>query len=241
MLKNLLPLSVRVTLLALLLCLPAAAEDLTIVSQVTGGKGKPTTSTQYITTDKMRTGDGRNDTIMDLESGRIIQVDHKKKTYHETSLEEIRAHFAELERMLDENPMMAAMIGGATEVTVREGTETREVAGYTCNQYFLTIGKLEFEVFAAGDLKVPIEYYDAQKMVYAAMGPMASRFDKMYDELKEIGGVTLYTKIDSRFIGMKIKNVSEATEVRKGPIPADTFEPPAGYKKKKSPYEEKKK
>ena len=234
MLKNRLYLS---ALLALLLCLSAVAEDLTVVSQVTSNRGKPVTTTQYVATDKMRTSDGRNDTIMDVASGRIIQIDHKKKIYHETSLEEIRAHFAELERMLNDNPMMAAMIGGATQVDVREGTETREVAGYSCKQYFLTIGKLEFEVFAAGDLKVPLEYYDAQKMVYAAMGPMASRFDKMYDELKEIEGFALYTRIDSRFIGMKIQSVSEATEVRKGPIPADVWEPPAGYKKKKSPYQ----
>jgi hypothetical protein len=35
---------------------------------------------------------------------------------------------------------------------------------------------------------------------------------------------------------MKQHTLSEATEVKKGPIPASTFEIPAGYKKKPSPF-----
>ncbi len=233
------------SILALLACLavlPAAAQDLTIVSSVTTGKGAPITATQYISSDKMRTSDGRMDTIMDVGSGRMIHVDHKKKTYWETSLEEMRQQFAEVEKMLDENPMMAKMLGTATEVDVQKGSGSREVAGYTCEQYLMSIGQnFQFEIWATRDLKAPAQYYDAKKMVYAAVGPMASRFDKLYEEMKKIDGVALYTKIDTGVMGMKIKSVSEATEVRKGPIPAGTFEPPAGYKKKKSPYEKKKK
>jgi hypothetical protein len=35
---------------------------------------------------------------------------------------------------------------------------------------------------------------------------------------------------------MKMRTDSEATEVRKGAIPASTFDVPAGYKKKSSPF-----
>ncbi len=219
----------------------AVAEDLTIVSEITGGKGGPVTATQYISAEKIRTSDGRFDTIMDMSSGRLINIDNKKKTYEETTLEELHEHFAELERMLDENPMMASMLGGATTVDVEKGSGSKEVAGYDCDQYFLSIGqKFKFEMWAARDLKAPTNYYDAKKMVYAAMGPMADRFNKLYDEMKEIDGVPLLTKMDTRVIGMKINSVSTATEVRKGPISADVFEPPAGYKKKKSPIGKKK-
>ena len=41
-----------------LLALPALAEDLTIVSSVQPPKGKPTTSTQYISATKVRVSDG---------------------------------------------------------------------------------------------------------------------------------------------------------------------------------------
>ncbi len=229
--------SSSLVLLAALAALPAAAEDLTIVSTVTGGKGGPMTATQYLSKDKLRTSDGRLDTIFDVASGRMIHIDHKKKTYWETSLEEMRAQFAEIEKMLEENPMMATMLGGATNVEVEKGTGSREVAGYECQQYLMTMGrKFRFEIWAAPGLEAPTQYYDAKKMVYATMGPMASRFDKLYEEMKEIDGFPLYTKADTSLMGLKINSVSEATEVRKGTIPAGTFDPPAGYKKKKSPY-----
>ncbi len=224
----------------LLLALPAAAEDLTVTSTVTPSKGSPTTSTQYISESKIRTSDGRLDTIMDITSGGMIHIDHKKKKYYETSLEEMRSAFAEVNQMLEDNPMMARMLGQATEVQVEKLTGTREVAGYTCHHYRLTIGQnFEFELWAAPDLELPYQYYDARKFVHAAAGPIASRFDKMYEEMKKLDGFPLMTKMDTRMMGMNLGAVTEATEVRKGPIPASAFEPPAGYKKKKSPYQEK--
>ncbi len=252
--------SLCLILLLSLTTLPATAEDLTVVSSVTTGRGAPMTATQYLANNKMRTSDGRTDTILDVASGRMVQIDHKKKTYWESSLAEMRQHLAGL-------PMMAGMLGGMhslhscgvdhphpggfqqrgvvtspalalATVEVTKDSGSREVAGYTCDQYHLTLGRrFQFELWAARDLKAPTQYYDAKKMIYATMGPMASRFDKMYEEMKKIDGFPLYTKIETRMLGMKTQSVSEATEVRKGPIPADVFEPPAGYKKKKSPYE----
>lgn len=225
--------------LALLLMVPfaAGAEDLTVVSRVVPPKGQPTTSTQYFSASKFRTSDGRVDTIVDLESGRIVSLDHKKKTYYETSFEEIRAFFAQLESMLESNPMLERMFGKATAAQVRDTGEKRTIAGYECHKLVVTMGeKMSFEVWATSQIKVPLEYYDAQKMLYATMGPMASRFEKMYDELKKIGGFTLATTIDSKVMGMQIHSESEAIEVKKGALPPDAFEVPSGYKKKKSPY-----
>lgn len=223
-------------LLALaLLAAPAAAEDLTIISQVTTKKGAPTTSTQYVSSDKIRTSDGRIDTIIDVASGRMIQIDHKKKSYYETSLEDLRAHFAELEKMLEQTPMLANMFGRATEVQVREGSGSRTVAGYACRQYLVSMGdKFKFELWVAPDLEAPIQYHDAKKLTYAAMGPMGARFEKMYDAMKKIQGFPLWSKVETAIMGFDMEVVSEATEVREGPLPAGTFEPPAGYKMQKS-------
>ncbi len=221
---------------------PAMAEDLTVVSRVTPSKGSPVTSTQYITTDKVRTSDGRHDTIFDIQSGRMIHVDHKKKQYYETSMEELGAAMAEVEELLRSTPMLGQMLGQATEVKVRKGSGTGSYAGHSCQQVFMTLGeKMEFELCTAADLEVPMQYYDARKMVYAAMGPIASRFDKMFEEMKQLEGFALMVKIDTRVMGFDAGSVSEATEVRRGPIAPDAFEPPAGYKKKKSPYQQKKK
>jgi hypothetical protein len=228
-------------LLAAALLLPGAAfADLTVVSKITPSKGKPSTSTQHVTATKVHTTDGRIATIMDLESGRIVQIDHKKKKYWESSLQEMQQYFAQLEEMLSSNPMMEQMLGKATEVDVRKGSETRTVAGYSCQQYFLTMGqKIEFEICAAPDLKPPANYHEVQKLLYATMGPMGARFEKMVEEMKEIDGYPVYQKTDSRIMGMDVGSVTEVTEVKEGPVPASVFEVPAGYKKTKSPFEQK--
>ncbi len=215
-----------------------AAADLTIISTVTPAKGSPTTSTQYLTGDKMRFSDGQSDTIVDLSAGRMIQVDHKKKTYFETTFEEMRAYFAQLEEMIASTPMMESMVGKVSEVTVQETSETREIAGYSCRKYVLTMGEKFHEVvWVTSELEIPVEYYDARKMLYAMMGPVATRFERLLDKMRDIGGLTLATDLDAKIMGMDASSASEATEVRVGPIPADAFAPPAGYKKKKSPFE----
>ncbi len=226
------------TLAFLLAAFAAGAEDLTVISKIVPPRGQPTTSTQYFSASKIRTSDGNVDTIVDIASGRMISIEHKKKRYYETSFEEVHEHFAQLEAMLESNPMMEQMFGKATEVQVQKTAEKRTIAGYECRKFLVTMGaKMTFEVWATSQIEVPLEYYDAQKMLYATMGPMASRFEKMYDELKKIGGFTLATTIDSKLMGMQIHSESEAVEVRKGALPADAFEVPKGYKKKKSPYE----
>jgi len=232
-------LAVLAVLVSLVAVAPAAvAEDLTIVSKVTASKGPSGTSTQYISSTKLRTSDGQSDTIVDLESGKLVFVDHKKKRYSETTFEEMRAHFAELEKMLDSNPMLGKMLGEATAVNVQETSESQEIVGYSCKKYVLTMGKnLSFEIWATSDLEPPVEYYEAHKMLYALMGPIATRFEKMFDEMKKVGGVSLKTTIDSKFMGMGFTTTSEVVELRKGDLPADAFAIPAGYKKGKSPFE----
>lgn len=214
----------------------AHAEDLTIVSTVRA-QGKTMTSTQYMSAGKVRTSDGNTDTILDYATGRIVHVDHKKKRYAETSLEELRAQMRELEQMLEGNPIMERMFGAASDVDVEKHEETREIAGYTCHRYTLTMGgKMRFELWAAPDLEVPISYHDARKMAYAAMGPIGARFDKMFDEMKKIQGLPLATISEISIMGMDLDTEQTATEVKRGPIDASVFEVPAGYKQQKSAY-----
>lgn len=216
----------------------AGADDLTVVSKVTPSKGSPATTTQYITADKIRTSDGQVDTIVDLASGKMVHIDHKKKRYYETTFEEMRAHFVELEEMVQSTPMMETMFGGAKEVEVQKTTESRTIAGYDCQRYLLSLGNnFKFDMWITTEVEFPIEYYDARKMIYATMGPMASRFDKMFEAMKKVGGLALASVVDSSIMGMKLRVETEATEVRKGPIGADVFAPPAKYKKKKSPFQ----
>ncbi|RMH21864.1 MAG: DUF4412 domain-containing protein [Acidobacteria bacterium] len=236
--KNPLRLTLSVALLAFFLGFaPARSADLTIVSTVTAGKYTGT-STQYIGDHKVRVSNGRTETIVDYENGKVVYIDHKKKRYSETSTEEMRRHFVELEKMLDENPILSKMVGKVSEVTVERTGETRTIAGYPCEHYVLTMGKaLTFDVWATRKLEIPVSYYDGRKMLYASMGPMAARFEKMLEAMKDIGGMALAMTVSTKAMGFDAESTSEATEVRIGPLPADAFAIPAGYKKGKSAFE----
>jgi hypothetical protein len=216
----------------------AVADDLTIVSKVTPAKGAPFTSTQYITADKMRMSGDDNDTIVDVSAGKMVQIDHKKKTYYETTFEEMQAYFKQLSEMLAGNPMMGSMMGKVSDVQVDKTGETREILGHSCTKYVLSMGdSFKETLWVAPDLKMPLKYYDAKKMTYAMMGPMATRFEKMLDEMKKIDGFPLATDVDMKVMGMDASSKTEVTEVKEGTISDDVFAIPSGYKQKKSPMQ----
>ena len=216
--------------------LPLCAEDLTVVSKVTMGE-KSGTSTQYMTSTKSRSTDGQADSIVDFPTGKLTFIDHQKKTYWETTLEEMAAYMDGLERDMKGNPMLARMFGGSDEVSVERGKGSRKVAGYDCDEYTMKMGEsFVFDVCAAKALQPPPQYYEGRKASFAAMGPMGKRYAKMFEEMKKVKGYPVALDMDVDMGPAKIQTTSEATEVKKGPIPASTFDLPAGYKKKPSPF-----
>jgi hypothetical protein len=214
----------------------AEAQDLTVVSKVTVG-GKSGTSTQYMTSTKSKSSDAENDTIIDFPTGQMTFIEHGSKSYWQTTLEEMAAYMDRLYRDVKDNPMLAGMFGGDEPVTVEKGKGSRKIAGYACDDYTLKMGdNFVFDICAAPALQPPPQYYEGRKLSYAAMGPAGKRFSKMFDEMKKIKGYPLASDMDADMGMMKIRSTSEATEVKKGAVSAATFEVPAGYKKKNSPF-----
>jgi hypothetical protein len=215
---------------------PLAAEDLTVVSKVSMG-GRSGTSTQYMTSTKSRTTDGQNDTIIEYSTGRMVFIDNDKKQYWETTVAEMAAYMDRLEKDMKGDPMFDSMFGGAEDVEVEKGKGSRKIAGYECDDYTMSMGRsFVFELCAAKGLQPPPQYYDGRKVSYAAMGPMGKRFAKMFEEMKEIKGFPLSLAMNMDLGMMKQQTLSEAIEVKKGAIPDSTFDIPAGYKKKPSPF-----
>lgn len=228
----------RLSVLALLaaFALPVAAEDLTVVSKVTTGD-RSGTSTQYMTSTRSRSTDGQSDSIIDYPTGKLTFVDHRNKTYWETTIDEMTAYMDKLEKDMKGNPMLANMFGGPDEVSVEKGKGSRKVAGYDCDPYTMKMGEsFVFDICAARGLQPPPQYFEGRKLAHASMGPMGKRFAKMYDEMKKIKGYPLAVDMDVDMGMAKVKSTSEATEVKKGAIPTSTFDIPAGYSKKPSPF-----
>lgn len=228
-------LSGRLVCALLLLAAPLSGVDLTIISKVTQGDSV-SDSTQYITSEYGRTHSGQNDSIVHFATGKMTMIDHGKKEYWETTLEEMAAFWKKLTREMKGTPM-EAMFGFAEDIKVEKLSGKRSFAGYDCQRYSLSLGDvLEVDLWAATSLAPPPSYFDGRKLAAASMGPMGQLFEKMYDELKKIKGFPLSTAVILRTPMSRTQTLEEAVEVKKGPIPESTFAVPSGYKKKKSPF-----
>jgi len=217
---------------------PFFAQDLTLHQTTTssgkggGGENKPAQATTYFSRDAMRSSGESYDTIIRFSEGKMITIDHKKKTYTELSFQELQNKMDKMgEEMGKNKEQMEAMqkIMGQTagQASVTKLGPGESIAGYTTEKYVIK-GPMEGEVWAAPDLKVPGAYYDAMKLRVPA-NPM---FDmrKMYDEYKKINGMQMKTVMTMKMMGMSSTTTTVVNSVDKAPIPPSTFQVPDGYK-----------
>jgi hypothetical protein len=230
------PFTVRVAVAASLLsALPLAAEDLTIVSKVVFGNNE-STSTQYISSDYSKSSTPDVDSIVHFPTGKLTTIDKKKKEYWETTIEEMEEFWDGMSREMRRSGA-ADMFGLRDEPELEKLKGSRKIAGYDCERWSLQIGDvLEVDFWAAPGLVPPARYYDGRRLSVASMGPMGQLFEKMYAEFKKVKGMPLSSAVIIRTPMSRTSTEDEAQEVKKGPIPASTFEVPSGYKKVDSPF-----
>jgi len=162
-------------------------------------------------------------------------------------MEQARAQMESMPAAMRER--MEKMMGGmAGEVTVTKG-EAREVAGYSTQEYIVTMGEgTKMTLWNTTDLAMPIPTADLRKlasftgpMAVMANNPMFKGFGQLAEKMKEIEGVTLADSTSVRMMGRGFESSREATEVRTGPIPPSDFDVATiagGYKKVESPLAE---
>lgn len=252
------------TALVLLLAaaLPARAEDLTIVSRLTRDGGAPTTATSYLSSRhaRMVQGDGQ-ETIVDLQTGQMTLIDHGRKEYFVVTRQEMEEMKARLQERLDSpemqrareqmknlppevqqrmQGMLGAMSGG---VDVRKTGTTRRIAGYTCENWTITMGPLgTTEQCMTTELALPEQAWDTyrdladgMKGLLAAAGPLGQSLSELATKMKQVKGFPLATTTTTSLMGRTTKQAMEVVEVRKGPIPASAWQVPPGYQKADNP------
>ncbi len=241
--------------------LAASAQDLTIVSKVTHDGGAPETHVSYISSDhvRMSQGDGK-ESIVDFKTGQMTTLDAKKKTYYVITRADMDTLTARMQEQMNSPEMkkaqqemknlppeqrkqMDSAMGGMFAVDVQDLGTTRKVAGYTCENWKMTIGQFSrTEECLTNELKFPPHawemyrgFADSMKTMMAALGPMARSAAKMQEQFKKMKGYPLASTSTTEIMGRKIVTASEVTEVRHGPIPASAWEIPAGYTKVDNP------
>ena len=126
-------------------------------------------------------------------------------------------------------------------MTVTKGG-TRQVAGYTCQDYAVAMGQsMTTKICATTALQFPAPNVDYRK--YAsfagsasamANNPMFKSMGKMAEEMKKIEGFTIAESTSMKMMGKSMDSSKEAVEIKKGPIPASAFDVAViakGYKK----------
>jgi hypothetical protein len=210
----------------------APAEDLTLVFKSTSKQGA-STETSYYSSEKMRTGGAENETIVEYGTGEM-EAAFKQITA------QMDAQMAQMPEAVREK--MQQMMGGVSgAVSVTKGA-TRQVAGYSCQDYTVAMGEsLTTKLCATTALAFPAPNVDYKK--FASFGtsagamannPMFKGMSKLTDELKKIEGLTIAEATSFKMMGQKMDTSREAVEIKKGPIPASAFDLATiakGYKK----------
>jgi hypothetical protein len=167
---------------------------------------------------------GLSDVIEHVDQGTMLMVDHQQKTYKEESVEAFRETWARraAER---HNPRMeeaARKHGLSTETTVTDLGAGESIIGYPTKHYRVKAFTMDTELWMTTALQLPPAYYkDFNAMALLAMADAS--------KLTALNGVVLKRVTSMQGMGKPVTEV--AISVDKGPIPAGTFEVPAGYRK----------
>jgi hypothetical protein len=246
--------SLAFTLGTVLVAGPVVAQDLTLVFKETGSRGGDTSS-QFFTKERMRHNQADHDTIVEYATGKITNIDHKKKEYFEISLAEMEAQMkaasaemdkasAQMKQQMENMPpaareKMEQMMGGATAaVSVTKGG-SRKVAGYDCQEYTVAMGQgMKTESCNTTALKFPVPEGELKRfsslggaMAGMANNPMFKGLAQMAEKMKEVQGFPLASTTTFSMMGKSTTTSREAVEVKQGPIDESVFALPAGYKK----------
>jgi hypothetical protein len=241
--------------------LPAAADDLTIVSKVSDS-GAPTTTTSYLSSDHARIVQPEGqEALLDLKTGQITVIDGRKKEYFVVTRQDMdqmktrlqqamnspEAHRAQ-EQMKNLPPevqkRMQGMMGAiAGSFDVKKMGTSRKIAGYNCDNWTITFGQFsKTEQCNSTELPIPVQAWDTyrdfaegMRSTMAAMGPMAKGMADIAAKMKEVRGFPLAATTTTTVMGRSRSSSSEVVELKKGPIPASAWDLPAGYRKVDNP------
>jgi hypothetical protein len=239
--------------LSVSLAAAAAADDVTIVYNLTENGQPKGTATQYVSSERLRMTNPESDIIVEYASGRFIAIDHKKKEYWETTRAEMEKQLAQVSAQMEEQqkkmqesmanlpPAMREKMGNmmgalAAQVTVTPGTGSKKIAGYDTKPWVIAMGDMmKQETWNAESVPFPTPAIEARNSMMALNNPMMKGAKDLVEKMKQVKGVPLAETTTVKILTKTTVATKEATSVKTGPIDASAFALPAGYKKVESP------
>src|SRR5712691_7019561 len=167
------------------------AQDFTVQMKDEDGRS---IATHYISRNAVRNVSSEpvdSDMIYRLDSGKIITLNHKQKTYGEIAAAEMRQLIEKKQVSMSpekQEAMRRLGFGAAATVTKIGAGET--IAGYAPEKYSAKAPMIQAEIWVAPALEVPPGYYDLMtSLLVAQIGGMGQVFKEMKG--KQIKGYLL--------------------------------------------------
>jgi hypothetical protein len=209
-----------------------AAEDVTIVYNVSRHEGGTKLSYKYISPGRAKAWSGPDYGFITDSTGKMTRIAHASWEYTETTEQEDEAaDRAVLQRRIDRGTP------AKSSVSLEKVPGRRTIAGYDCDHYVATIrtqwndGRPDPVVVNTDDYWIVPDLH--LETVRARMFEMGSRLLQAENTMKEVLGKGLVLadiwSVNGRWIGSE-----EAIEVRHGPIDPSVFAPPFFYSKVES-------
>jgi hypothetical protein len=166
--------------------------------------------------------------IMDMKKNLMYWVNHKSKTYVESTLP------MDLTKLLPAE--FAAMAGMMTmSATVSPTTETKKVGQWNCTGYDVTITMMgmpmKMRLWATTDVPFDFNQFNAKIWGNVLKGQMMLD-EASVKEMMKIKGFQIASEMSGEMMGMKFNTTTEVLEISKKNPPANVYAPPAGYTKK---------
>jgi hypothetical protein len=166
--------------------------------------------------------------IMDMKKNLMYWVNHKSKTFVESTLP------MDLTKLLP--PEFAAMAGMMMmTATVSPTTQTKKVGQWNCIGYDVTITMMgmpmKMRLWATTD--VPFDYNQFNAKIWSNVLKGQMMLDEAsVKEMMKIKGFQIASEMSGEIMGMKFNTTTEVLEISKKNPPANVYAPPAGYAKK---------
>jgi hypothetical protein len=174
--------------------------------------------------------------IIFYKEERLVAIDHNRRSYSETTFQELQERLDRVSRDLAEKAeenrntmeMTRQLLGNRLgEIRLERQGSGEEIAGFATERYLLSMPPVEMIIWAAPELAVPDLYYDMLKL-HAVPNPL---FDmrRMFEAVKQIDGLSLKTVVKVKVMSVERETTEEVYEVNVGPVPEPVI--PSEYQK----------
>jgi len=226
--KKLFALTLLVLMAAISLSADVYVKQKTHTDSIMGQPARDDVMEQWIGDNVFATVSPDQSFIVDLKKNLMYMVNHKSKTYVESTLP------LDFTKLLP--PEMAAMASMMKmTATVNPTTQTKKIGQWNCTGYDVTMTvmgmPMKMMLWASTDVPFDVNQFNAKIWGNVLKGQMMLD-DASVKEMMKVKGFQIASEMSGEMMGFKINTTSEVLEITKKNPPANIYAPPAGYAKK---------